>query len=69
MTHQYDPGSYTVLLFTVHNRRRGKLQVKNYQRGIDAAQRWTRRTGGSAVLMRCLFNTALGRGAYPAKWQ
>jgi hypothetical protein len=69
MTHQYDPGNYTVLLFTMHNRKRGRLQARNYQRGVNAAQRWARRTGGSAVLMKCLFNTTLGRGAYPAKWQ
>ena len=69
MNHPYDPGAYTVLLFTQHNRKRGRLFTANYQRGIDAAQRWARRTGGSGVVMRCLFNTSLGRGAYPAKWQ
>ena len=69
MTHPYDPGQYTVLLFTRHNRKRGRLVVLNYQRSLGAASRWARRTGGTAVVMRCLFNTSLGRGAYPAKWQ
>lgn len=69
MKHPYDPGSYVVLLFSRHNRRRGRLLAANFQRGREAAGRWARRTGGSAVLLRCLFNTELGRGAYSAKWQ
>lgn len=68
-THPYDPGRYSVLLFTPHNRKRGRLLVSNYQRSTEAAARWKRRTGGSAVVLRCLFNTALGRGAYSEKWQ
>lgn len=67
--HRYDPGAYTVLLFTAHNRKRGRLAVKNFQRGVEVARRWRRRTGGSTVLLKCLFNDTLVRGAYPAKWQ
>ncbi len=69
MKHPYDPGRYSVLLFTRHNRKRGRVQASNYQRSIAAADRWARRTGGTAVVMRCLFNTELGRGAFPAAWQ
>ena len=70
MTHPYDPGSYHLLLFSAAGRRRPrKMLVRNFIRAQRACHRWVRRTGGSAVVMKCLYNTQLARPAYPEKMQ
>ena len=55
--HKFDPGVYTVETFTGVGRKRKVWIVENYTRGQDFAIRWKRRTGGSAVVRRTLFNT------------
>ena len=68
--HQYDPGAYSLILFDVRGRRRPrKLLLRNFTAAQRACNAWTRRAGGSAVILRCLYNTQLGRPAYPPEYQ
>ena len=56
-THKHDPGAHTVTTFTGIGRKRRVWVVANFTRGQAFAMRWKRRTGGSAIVQRTLFNT------------
>jgi hypothetical protein len=55
--HKHDPGAYTVETFTGIGRKRKTWVVKNFTRAQAFANRWKRRTGGSAVVKLTIFNT------------
>jgi len=61
MSHKYDSGQISIILFDARNRKRKTMLIKNFIRAQDAAMRWERRTGGSAVVMRCLYNSTQKR--------
>jgi hypothetical protein len=68
--HKHDPGTYSVKLFTQAGRPRQKLWVANcYQASIELVQRWGRRTGGTGVITRCLYNSGLTRPTMPGDSQ
>ena len=67
--HKHDPGTYTIEVFSRLNRKRGETTRPNLMSAIALAERWHRMTGGSASVSRRLYNTALGRPAYPEAWQ
>jgi len=68
--HAYDPGVYNLTLFAANGRRRPhKLLVRNFLRAVQVCGRWKRRTGGSAVVMKCVYNTQLARPAYSSEDQ
>jgi len=61
MTHRYDPGCYSGITFTGIGRKRRIWLVANFTRGQRLAMAWQRRTGGSAIVQRTLFNTEIIR--------
>ena len=68
--HIYDPAVYNLVLFTATGRKRKtKMLVGNFMRAQQACKRWQRRTGGSAVIMLCLYNSQLGRPTYSPRHQ
>jgi len=67
--HKNDPGAYTITVYSRLNRKRGVSTRASLTQAEALAKRWARRTGGSAVIHRCLHNTALMRPSYPEKWQ
>jgi hypothetical protein len=65
--HKNDPGAYTVELFQAEGRKRRSRREWVTTTLIDAqrlANCWKRRTGGSAVVKRCIDNTELR----PERW-
>jgi len=58
--HKYDIGTYSVQTFTGPNRQRKTWLLHSYTAAVNLAKRWHRRTGGSAVVRRTLYNTAMG---------
>ena len=67
--HKNDPGAFTITVYSKLNRKRGSSTRTSLDQAKALASRWARRTGGSAVIHRCLHNTALGRPSYPEAWQ
>lgn len=65
MAHRYDPGQHWVLIFDRRQRKvKNGVLVKNFVRGQQYADRWERRTRGSAVVVRTVYNTQLK----PKRW-
>ena len=68
--HKHDPGAYTVRLFTRSGRpRQRQWIVGTYTVGVALVQSWARRTGGTGVVLRCLYNNALVRPTMPERLQ
>jgi hypothetical protein len=68
--HKHDPGVYTVRLFTSAGRPRQRQWLAvSYQSATGLVTRWSRRTGGTGVVLRCLYNSALMRPTMPERWQ
>lgn len=66
--HKNDPGAYTVELFQAEGRKRRSRRewvTGKFMRALSIANRWKRRTGGSAVVKRCIDNTELR----PERWE
>jgi len=64
-----DPGSYSVILAGADDRPRSSVICPNYCRSKGIADRWRRRTGFHAAIVRCAYNTALQRPAYSVRDQ
>jgi hypothetical protein len=67
--HKYDPGTYTVHVFSSIGRPMGKTLKHNYISSVKLAERWKKWKGGSAVISKCVYNGALHRPCYPEKMQ
>jgi hypothetical protein len=67
--HKHDPGAYRVEVFCRLHRKRGQSTRPNLMSAIALSDRWARMTGGSAVIVLVVRNTALGRPSYPEAWQ
>jgi hypothetical protein len=65
--HKNDPGAYTVELFQAEGCRRSRREwvTGELMPALSVANRWKRRTGGSAVIKRCIDNTELR----PERWE
>ena len=63
--HKYDPKTYTITAFTPEGRRYGQRSRGNFQASKDLADRWRSMTGGTAVVVMCLYNNALSRPVMP----
>jgi hypothetical protein len=57
MPHKYDMGQVSLILFDKRNRIRKTMLMKNYLNAQDASDRWERRTGGTSVVMKCMYNS------------
>lgn len=58
--HKYDPGTYSITLFTKAGRPRRKQWLKaNFLSSQFFVRAWARRTGGTGVITKCLYNSAL----------
>ena len=58
---KHDPGAYSVVVFDRLGRRRGIRIRANFMQSVKLAERWKRMTGGSAVVIRCIYNTEIRR--------
>ena len=67
--HKYDPGMYSVLVFSKVGRSMGSTLKPNYISSVKLAERWKKWKGRSAVILKCVYNGALHRPCYPEKMQ
>jgi hypothetical protein len=65
--HKNEPDTYSIRLYDRLGRKRGIRLRHNLMASQALADRWSRLTGGSATVHRCLYNTALSRGKWRAK--
>jgi hypothetical protein len=56
---KYDPGAYTVLVFDSVGRRKGARTRSSLTAARALAARWIGVTRGSAVVLRCVWNSAI----------
>ena len=67
--HKNDPGAYTITVYSRLQRKRGTTTRANLMAAQAVGKRWARMTGGSAVVSRVIWNSALPRPTYPEALQ
>lgn len=65
--HKNEPDTYSIRAYDTLGRRRGIRLRQTLTSAQALADRWARLTGGSAVVHRCLYNTAITRGKWRAR--
>jgi len=62
--HKNDPGTYTVTKFDKIGRKIGSELCSGVIDGQSIADAWAEESGGSAVVHRCIYNTAIKRESW-----